>query len=702
MSTINIGKVKITPKGDYNNATQYEVLDVVTYNGSGYIAKSSTVGNVPTDTNFWQLLASKGATGASGTGGTGSSSAWSDITEKPTTVDEFGIEDAVKTNDARLSDARPSSDVSAWAKQPTRPVYTKSDIGLGSVDNTADTNKPISTLQQTALNLKEDKSNKGLPNGYVGLDENAKINSSYLPSYVDDVLEFVNLVSFPITGEAGKIYTALDTNKTYRWGGSSYTAIASGSVDSVNGKTGVVSLIKSDIGLGNVDNTADNAKDVARVGGKQASDFATSAQGTKADSAVQGVKVNGTTYNPDPTTKVVDLGIISSGNGITTEQSTKLDSALQGIKINGNQLTPNSSRIIDLGLINTSVNESQFFTESSDPYLSNRVLVWEDDFTGIELNPNNWQKSIRPDNANVLQAYTERPENVRVENSNLIITALKENYSGLNAYGVMSDMTWTSGRINSQSLQEFQYGRIEAKMKFDKLQGMWAAFWTLGANFGIGGTAFNSIEAGEIDIMEHISVENYIHSVVHYADASGNLVSFTDSLSATLDYSQYHIYAIEWTSTQIIFLVDGVQTVSFNVSNADISGSNPFRKPQFLILNMAVGGSWAGNPDVETTKSEMLVDWVRVYAPEGEVGIIEPEIVSLNQTSVTVVVGTKTILVPIFTPSNVIDKTLKWVSSNPSIAKVISGGVTGVSQGSCTVYAITNNGKSASCQVTVN
>jgi hypothetical protein len=80
------------------------------------------------------------------------------------------------------------------------------------------------------------------------------IDAARLPSYVDDVIEAANLASFPVTGETGKIYVALDTNKTYRWSGSAYVFITSGAVDSVAGKTGVVTLTSSDVGLGNVEN----------------------------------------------------------------------------------------------------------------------------------------------------------------------------------------------------------------------------------------------------------------------------------------------------------------------------------------------------------------------------------------------------------------------------------------------------------------
>ncbi len=116
----------------------------------------------------------------------------------------------------------------------------------------------------TGLNTdKEDKTNKGVANGYAGLDATGKVPAAQLPSYVDDVLEFASLAGFPGTGETGKIYVALDTNKTYRWSGSAYIYITSGAVDSVAGKTGVVSLVKADVGLGNVDNTSDANKPVS-------------------------------------------------------------------------------------------------------------------------------------------------------------------------------------------------------------------------------------------------------------------------------------------------------------------------------------------------------------------------------------------------------------------------------------------------------
>ncbi|WP_293303111.1 hypothetical protein [Pedobacter sp. UBA4863] len=129
--------------------------------------------------------------------------------------------------------------------------------GNGTLALTTDIPSPID------ISGKEDKSNKGIANGYASLDANGKVPAIQLPSYVDDVLEYANLASFPTTGEAGKIYVALDTNKCYRWSGSAYIYITSGAVDSVSGKIGVVTLAKGDVGLGNIDNTSDLNKPIS-------------------------------------------------------------------------------------------------------------------------------------------------------------------------------------------------------------------------------------------------------------------------------------------------------------------------------------------------------------------------------------------------------------------------------------------------------
>jgi hypothetical protein len=115
----------------------------------------------------------------------------------------------------------------------------------------------------TAMKLRILASEKGANNGVATLGSDGKVPSGQLPSYVDDVVEYTNLAGFPTTGETGKIYVALDTNVTYRWSGTVYVKITSGEVSSVAGRTGVVTLTKTDVGLANVDNTSDEDKPIS-------------------------------------------------------------------------------------------------------------------------------------------------------------------------------------------------------------------------------------------------------------------------------------------------------------------------------------------------------------------------------------------------------------------------------------------------------
>jgi hypothetical protein len=183
-------------------------------------------------------------------------------------------------------------------------TLTSSDVGLGSVENKSSatirgelTSSNVTTALGftpynstnpsgyisgiTSANVTgalgytpENSANRGVANGYASLNSSGQIPSTQLPSYVDDVLEAANLAAFPASGETGKIYVALDTNKTYRWSGSAYVYITSGAVDSVAGKTGVVTLTNSDVGLGSVEN-----KSSATIRGEITSSNVTTALG---------------------------------------------------------------------------------------------------------------------------------------------------------------------------------------------------------------------------------------------------------------------------------------------------------------------------------------------------------------------------------------------------------------------------------------
>ncbi len=247
------------------------------------------------------------------------------------------------------------------------------------------------------------------------------------------------------------------------------------------------------------------------------------------------------------------------------------------------------------------------------------VLRWQDDFAGSTLNDANWTPSIGAGYNNELQYYTGRPDNIKVENGVLQLTALKEAYNGHN---------YTAGRIESRQKVDFTYGRVEARMKLVEGQGLWPAFWLLP-------TTGNWPEGGEIDIMELLGHEpGKTYGTCHYT-VNGQITSpgafyvlpngsFADS---------FHVLAVEWTPDAITWLVDG--TAYFTRTKAQIGATNwPFHSDFFIILNLAVGGNWPGNPNSATPfPSTMEVDWVKVYQHNPDIHIQGPTLAEPNTSA---------------------------------------------------------------------
>ena len=208
---------------------------------------------------------------------------WSEIQSKPTTLSGYGITDSIQSTLVSGTNIKTvngtsilgsgnidttQATISGNAGTATKLQIARNIAGI-SFDGSADINIPFVNLSSKPTTLSGygitdaiNVSAKGVANGVATLNASGVIPSIQLPSFVDDVLEYTTLASFPVTGETGKIYVDLTTNKTYRWSGSTYIYITSGAVDSVAGKTGVVTLNKADVGLGSVDNTADSVKNV--------------------------------------------------------------------------------------------------------------------------------------------------------------------------------------------------------------------------------------------------------------------------------------------------------------------------------------------------------------------------------------------------------------------------------------------------------
>ncbi len=240
-------------------------------------------------------------------------------------------------------------------------------------------------------------------------------------------------------------------------------------------------------------------------------------------------------------------------------------------------------------------------------------LVWSDEFDGATIDPANWTYDIGGwgwGNGEA-QYYTDRPENARLQDGLLVIEGRQERFE--EAY-------YTSARLKTQGLIEFQYGYLEARIKVPEGRGMWPAFWMLGADFGRNDddpTTSNWPEVGEIDIMEYVGKEpTLVYGTLHgpgYAGATGlgNLYRHDGPVA-----DDFHTYAIEWDVDGIRWFFDGEQ---YGEKRRDIVGDRwVFDKPFFFILNLALGGTFPGpiGLDVEFPKY-MYVDYVRVYQPVG-------------------------------------------------------------------------------------
>ena len=334
-----------------------------------------------------------------------------------------------------------------------------------------------------------------------------------------------------------------------------------------------------------------------------------------------------------------------------------------------------------------------------DGVLKDRLLVWHDEFDDNTLDTSKWRYATHNSGGSEQQAYTVgRTENVRLENSKLILEARKDSY--------VDGWTWSSGRIDTSGLAGFKYGRLEAKLKYDVVSGAFPAFWTIGtcAHYPTGenihgvqkskGTQW--AQNGEIDMFEGRGTKSEIVQGGWYNqdDGKGNLQMIFGSKN--IDASQYHVYAVEWTETTMIAYIDGVET-----GRTDISNIESWHRPMYIILNMAVG-STGGYPTEDCTSMKMEVDWVRVYAPVGVTEKEEVQSISLTQNNLSFNMGDDPIDVYYtVNPSTAWDNNVNYESNNPSVATVYGSRVTPVGTGNCKITARATNGVTATINVTV-
>lgn len=288
-----------------------------------------------------------------------------------------------------------------------------------------------------------------------------------------------------------------------------------------------------------------------------------------------------------------------------------MDFATVHVAVNSNAYTKSSGTLVlppntntaSIDIIaerDTSIDNTGYKSPSSYPGYS---LTWSDEFNGRVLDTSSWNYETGANGwgNNELENYTSSSKNSFIAKGGyLVIEARKE-----------AQNSYTSARLQTKGKREFTYGRMDIRARLPKGKGLWPAIWMLGGNI----TTTPWPACGEIDIMELLGHEpNKVYGTMHWGIAGhGSTHIGGNYVLPQQDFSdKFHVFSVVWDSTKIEWYVDNQKYFTGNKSQ--VSGAYPFNKPFFFILNVAVGGSWPGNPDSTTVfPQRMVVDYVRVF-----------------------------------------------------------------------------------------
>ena len=250
----------------------------------------------------------------------------------------------------------------------------------------------------------------------------------------------------------------------------------------------------------------------------------------------------------------------------------------------------------------------------ADLFKQGYKLKWSDEFNGTELNRTDWNvETHEPGWVNSeWQAYVDSTENIKVQDGKLLIQPVKT----MNEDGTYS---YTSSRVNTQGKHDFKYGYFECRAKVPTGKGYLPAFWMMPTDENLYG---QWPKCGEIDIMEVMGQEtNKAYGTIHYGEPHDQSQG-TYSVAVTNNFADsYHTYAVDWEPGKITWYVDGIKYheesdwFSAKSGQGTVAYPAPFDQPFYMILNLAVGGSWVGYPDASTTydDQQFAIDYVKVY-----------------------------------------------------------------------------------------
>lgn len=259
------------------------------------------------------------------------------------------------------------------------------------------------------------------------------------------------------------------------------------------------------------------------------------------------------------------------------------------------------------------------------PEIEGYSLLWNDEFSGSALDESKWNyEPHEPGWTNEeLQEYTTSTDNVFLRDGKLVIKAIKSDKNGKDYY--------TSGKVTGQKKTDFTYGKVVVSAKVPEGQGLWPAVWMMPKDESYYG---QWPKCGEIDIMEVLGNDvSTAYGTLHYGEPHGE-VQGTWALTGQTYADSFHEYSVEWEPGEIRWYIDGNL---YNTANDWFTAEQgkdekpypaPFDQPFFVQMNLAVGGTWPGNPDASTDfdKAEFEVDYVRVYQkPEYDMNVKKPE-----------------------------------------------------------------------------
>ncbi len=282
-------------------------------------------------------------------------------------------------------------------------------------------------------------------------------------------------------------------------------------------------------------------------------------------------------------------------------------------------------------------------------------IVWSDEFNGMTINPNTWTFESGNNNGwgnGELEYYTGRAQNAYVSNGLLHIVARQESYTGF---------SYTSARMKTQGHFAKAYGRFEFRAKLPPGLGYWPALWLLGSNI----SAVGWPACGEFDVMENKgSLLEKVQGTLHYSDASNHHLQATGyySFPSGDSVTNFHSYMIEWSTNVARWYVDNhPYETQTNWSSSTGTYPAPFNQPFFIVMNLAIGGGYLGNPSSSNINAntafpgDMQVDYVRVW------DLTEPLQISANRSGTNIVLSWPTnIVCHLQTQTNTLDYPGPW------------------------------------------